>query len=479
MADNKIRSVYGGQADFIRAKLDGVGPGMCLAKWQQVSINLTAGLTHSCYHPRPHKIPLDELAASPSALHNTTHKKQQRKTMLEGGRPSECQYCWNIEDAPGDHLSDRHYRSGEPWAASTFEQVVSNPWDWDVTPSYVEVNFNQACNFKCSYCSPHLSSTWMQEAERFGPYPTLTPHNSLDHLRRAGLMPIPNRDHNPYVEAFWKWWPELYRSLKHFRMTGGEPLMDKNTYKVFDYIIKNPKPDLQLALTSNFCPDQRLFDKFIEQIDRIDEDDSVEHIMTFVSLDAIAARAEYIRHGMNYDLVMQNVRRYLSTGRRRSISFIITFNNMTVTSLRPLIESLIELRREFNVDKQLVWFDTPMLRSPQWQTLQTLPPRYRDILANDIEYFRQNIETADNRLYAVKDYEIAKLARALEWMKQGDALPADQLLRDRANFYRFFQEHDRRRDTSFLGTFPEMSDFWDLCEAANDDVTAAISNPHR
>ena len=150
MAKNAAKSVYLSDAERIKDKLDTIGPGMCLAKWQQVSINLTAGLTHSCYHPRPHAIPLDELEANPSALHNTSFKKLQRKTMLEGGRPPECQYCWNIEDAPGNHMSDRHYRSGEPWAATTFDQAVNNPWDWDVVPSYVEVNFNSACNLKCS-----------------------------------------------------------------------------------------------------------------------------------------------------------------------------------------------------------------------------------------------------------------------------------------------------------------------------------------
>ena len=118
MAKNAAKSVYLSDAERIKDKLDTIGPGMCLAKWQQVSINLTAGLTHSCYHPRPHAIPLDELEANPSALHNTSFKKLQRKTMLEGGRPPECQYCWNIEDAPGNHMSDRHYRSGEPWAAT-------------------------------------------------------------------------------------------------------------------------------------------------------------------------------------------------------------------------------------------------------------------------------------------------------------------------------------------------------------------------
>jgi organic radical activating enzyme len=117
----------------------------------------------------------------------------------------------------------------------------------------VEVNFNNACNFACSYCSPQFSTTWGKEIDRYGAYPTASPHNAPEHFE-GRRKPIANKDPNAYVDAFWRWWPELYKGLKHFRMTGGEPMMDKNTYRVFDYIIDNPKPDLHLNVTSNMCP---------------------------------------------------------------------------------------------------------------------------------------------------------------------------------------------------------------------------------
>jgi uncharacterized radical SAM superfamily Fe-S cluster-containing enzyme len=135
---------------------DQLGPALCLAKWQQVSLHLTTGMTNSCYHPPLHEIPVEPLKFYPSALHNTAHKKEQRKLMLAGQRPSECSYCWSAEN--NGQLSDRHYRSGEPWAAEHYEEIVNAPWDMDATPSYVEVNFNHACNLACSYCSPQFST---------------------------------------------------------------------------------------------------------------------------------------------------------------------------------------------------------------------------------------------------------------------------------------------------------------------------------
>ena len=88
-------------------KLNDISPSMCMAKWYQVTIHLQNGHTHSCHHPGTHQVPLDELAANPSALHNTLHKKKLREEMVSGVRPKECDYCWRIEDV--GERSDRTY----------------------------------------------------------------------------------------------------------------------------------------------------------------------------------------------------------------------------------------------------------------------------------------------------------------------------------------------------------------------------------
>ena len=118
--------------------------------------------------------------------------------MMEGVRPKECSYCWNIEDT--GNYSDRHYRSGEPWAMMDFDKIMADPMA-DINPRYVEVNFNHACNFKCSYCSPQFSTTWGQEINEHGAYPTQSPHNAPEHFV-GDRKPIPNKDTNPYVDSF-------------------------------------------------------------------------------------------------------------------------------------------------------------------------------------------------------------------------------------------------------------------------------------
>jgi organic radical activating enzyme len=455
------QSTFMSSAEQMKSAL---GPAMCLAKWKQVSLHLPTGLNNSCYHPPLHEIDASSLASNPSTLHNTPYKKQQRKIMLRQERPQECGYCWAMED--NNKLSDRHYRSGEPWAAKDFDNIVNSTGDEDVLPSYVEVNFNHACNLKCSYCSPQFSSSWQQEMDHFGAYPTSTKHNDPSHFVGRN-RPIPVREHNPYVEAFWQWWPTLYPELEHFRMTGGEPLMDKNTYRVFDYVLENPSKKLHLNVTSNFSVDESLWRKYKDYVKRLCDTNDVklEHFMQYVSLDGWGTQAEYMRHGLDFDLLWDRVNQFLEEiPYRNSLTFIVTMNNLSVTSLEHLFAGILGLRKTYSKTYQRVWFDTPVLRQPHWQSLQILPESYAERLEYLWAWMVRQTETPEDPFHGFKDYEIARLDRDIAWMRDGQKLDPAQLQLRKADFYRFFNEHDRRRGTDFLKTFPEMREWWKECE---------------
>lgn len=454
------KSIFLNSAEEARDKL---GASLCLAKWKQISLHLPTGLNNSCYHPPLHSIDQSLLEQDPSALHNTAHKKEQRRIMLRNERPQECSYCWTQEDL--GNLSDRHYRSGEPWAAKDFETIKNSTGDEDVIPSYVEVNFNHACNLRCSYCSPQFSSSWADEIVRHGAYPTLVPHNAPEHFT-GNRRPIPAREHNPYVDAFWKWWPDLYPELEHFRMTGGEPLMDNNTYRVFDYVLANPSPKLHLNVTSNFSVEPKLFDKYLDYVKRLcdNDDKKLEHFMQYVSLDSVFAKAEYIRHGLNFERLWDNVNRFLTeVPYRSSLTFIITMNNLNVTSLKDLIFNIYGLRDLYSKTYQRVWFDTPILRKPEWQSLQLLPESYIDQLEFVWSFMLKKLETEDKPFKGFKDYEVQRLQRVIDWMREGSKLDSTYVKQQKANFYRFFKEHDQRRGTNFGLTFPEMREFYLEC----------------
>ena len=461
---NKGDESVGTQSKFLNSAeqmQQRLGEGLCLAKWKQVSLHLTTGHTNSCYHPPLHKIQLSDIEQHPSGLHNTAHKKAQRVIMLQNQRPAECQYCWNMEDQ--GKLSDRHYRSGEPWAAVDFEKIRNSDGTEDAIPSYVEVNFNSVCNLKCSYCSPQFSSTWADEIARNGAYPTSRPHNDPAHFA-GDRRPIPAREHNPYVEAFWEWWPTLYPELEHFRMTGGEPLLDRNTYRVFDYVLANPSPKLHLNVTSNFSVDEKSWQRYKGYLKQLCEEGVLEHFMQYVSLDGWGEQAEYMRDPMDFELVWDRVNQFLTEiPYRNSLTFIVTMNNLSVASLEKLMAGILGLRKTYSKTYQRVWFDTPVLREPAWQSLQILPESYAERLEYLWGWMLRNIETEEDPLHGFKDYEIARLDRDIAWMRAGQNQDPQLLRRHQADFYRFFSEYDRRRGTDFLRTFPEMRAWWEEC----------------
>jgi len=453
-----MSSDYMKSAVEAKEKLNKVSSSMCLAKWMQTSLHLTTGKTNSCYHPPLHSINKEQIAVDPAKLHNTDEKKQQRDLMLQGKRPDGCSYCWRLED--NQQMSDRHYRSGEPWAMQEYENILKNPHA-DVVPTYVEVDFSNACNFACSYCSPQYSTTWAQEIQDLGAYPTTKPHNDPTHF--VGSNKVLPQKQNPYVEAFWKWWPDLYPKLKHFRMTGGEPMMDVNTYKVFDYVIANPKKDLHLNVTSNFCPPTAsLGDKYFDSVKTMCDGAMIEHFMQFVSLDAWDDKAEYIRHGMNFNTVWSNVHRYLDEIKGyNSLTFIITLNNLSVSSLKTMMQQILKLRQQYSNDYQRVWFDTPILRQPIWQHIGLLDSSFNLYFEDAINFMR--MYQHNEKMGAFRDFEIAKLERAYQVMQQG----LENNEEHKANFWKFFKTHDARRSTDMLKTFPEYGSFFDECKKAS------------
>ena len=272
--------------------------------------------------------------------------------------------------------------------------------------------------------------------------------------------PVPNRDENPYVDAFWEWWPELYPKLEHFRMTGGEPLMDRNTFRVFEYVLALPKPDLHLNVTSNFSVEQGLFVKYIEYVKKMCSGNYLEHFMQYVSVDSMGVQAEYIRDGLKMHRLIGYVEHYLREVKyKNSLTFIITMNNLSVTRLKELLDWVLHLRRKHNKEYNKIWFDTPLLRQPAWQSLQILPESYAQKLDDVANWMEENIEYSTG----FKDFEVQRMRRTIAWMREGQQLDKDYIKEQKANFFLFFNEHDKRRDTNFLETFPEMESWWLEC----------------
>ena len=449
--------------DNINRAINEISPSFCVAKWKQVTMHLQNGQTHSCHHPDTHSVPIEEVVIDCSALHNTKYKKQQRKLMLEGQRPPECAYCWRVEDA--GQLSDRTFKSADHWAYPYMDEIVKTPWDQNVDPSYVEVSFSNVCNFKCSYCAPHISSQWMEEIERHGPYPTSYRFNNIEWLKRSNKMPIPNNQDNPYVDAFWQWWPTMYRNLKTFRITGGEPLLSKNTFKVLDYINENPNPELNFSVNTNLNVPDDLLNKFIEKIKDIQKNKKIKSFVLHTSAEAHGAQAEYIRFGMNYADWIKNLNRVIVEIPGCSVNIMSTYNLMSIPRYAKFLEDVLYIRKSHAHIARLnrrpaVTLDIPYLREPKHQAAYLIPETLMHYVHEQIAYMESNKDTTGS-LVGFNEHEIYKLHRIRSVIEDELRNPAPDTNRWRKDFAIFVQEHDLRRGTDFVNTFPELKDMYE------------------
>ena len=249
----------------IMPEVDKISPTFCLAKWHHVTIYLQTGETHSCYHPAPHKIPLEEVEENYTAIHNTKHKKEMRRQMQIGKRPAECDYCWKMEDMKKDAVSDRTFKT-IIYTDEELQAAYNADWNANTNLKTFEIAFDRTCNLACSYCNASFSTTWAKDINKHGPYENLV-SDGAGAFKHNGDWAAPYNDDadNPYIQAFWKWWDNgLADSLDEIRITGGEPLMSGNTWKLFDWF-EEQDTNMRFAINSNLIAKESIIDKLIEK----------------------------------------------------------------------------------------------------------------------------------------------------------------------------------------------------------------------
>jgi organic radical activating enzyme len=442
-----------------RDRLNKVGPGFCAMKWWHQTLYLHTGDNHSCYHPRPHHIPIHEIQADPAALHNTEHKKQQRKTMLEGGRPDECYYCWNIEDLEGDHISDRMIHSSSSFAINELESLGEKAWDENVNPRYLEVSFGNGCNYRCGYCCPQASTLWMDEIKKHGNYDLTYNQYGIDFLD-WGTYYGP-KDDNPYIEAFWKWWPSLRKDLWTLRITGGEPLMNPGSMQFFDLLEKEPAPQLEISINTNLGVTKNKMIKFFDRVQSLLEQKKIKSFSLYTSIEGWGEQAEYMRTGLKCDHWEENFKEALSRGFK--IGIMCTYNVLCVATYQNFLKRVMHWRKEIGSQGlHQIQFDVPYLKEPPHWMLNILP---RDFLMPHMDDTLKFI--ADNKDWFT-DVEYEKFKRVRDYADQ-NPVDKEKIHQGRRDFYSFFKENDKRLGTDLLKTFPMYEDFYNQCKKVYDN----------
>lgn len=441
--------------------MDAISPSFCLAKWHHTTIYLQTGETHSCYHPAPHPIDIKKIGWDPSALHNTEHKKSERRAMMAGRRPEGCQYCWNIEDMGPELVSDRHIRNASIYRPARLAEIVEKGSDFRVNPEYVEISFGNECNFKCGYCHPKASSKFMNEIRDHGPYDMVDNHRcDID------WMTLYEEEGNPFVEAWWQWWPQIRHDINILRITGGEPLLHGSMWKLLDDLEANPMPNLELNINSNLGVKTVLVERMAAKVRRLLDAGHLKDFQLFTSLDTWGPQAEYIRFGLDLDTWERNLDVYMTTCRQPA-TLMVTFNALSVPNFRQLLAKILEWRKKYAPTDgkrrkfRDIRFDTPYLREPLQYDINILPKdEFMPYMEECLAFMESNEDDMDKDKFG--RLEVDKFRRVVRYMEK-TAYDDDRLATGRRDFYRWFKEYDRRKGTDFRSTFPELAGFYDSC----------------
>ena len=436
--------------EYKRRVIDIKSESFCGAKWYNATIWLGSGMTTSCHHPLPHKVSVEDVINNPKALHNTAQKKLERNQMQSGKRPSGCEYCWKIEDIGRDNISDRVYKT-VIYSDEDLDRAYKLESSADVDLQTLEIAFDRTCNFACSYCNPAFSSTWVNDLDRNGPYMELVSdgRNHFTHTHPSSQL-YRFGESNPYVDAFFKWWEsDLHRTLKELRLTGGEPLMSGETFKLLEWF-KTNDTDIKFAMNSNLGAKDELIDRLI------DATHSIKHFHLYTSNEAMGQQSEYIRDGLVWDKWTANVEKVLRDGNLEGFHMMCTINALCLDSLPEFLDHCVEWKDLCGRDYPT--FSLNILRFPSFQSPLVLP----DEIRNTYKVKLQQWFNANKNNPLLHQFELNQLQRLIDYLdvvKTPHIGAAEQSVLQQ-DFKKFFTQYDLRRGKNFIETFPVLAKWY-------------------
>ena len=280
----------------------------CQLKWNWTSLYLNGGFSRTCHRTAETQLTPENF----ENFHNTDIVLSDRKRMLQGLWPEEsCSYCRRLEESGG--MSDRLRQIDIPNMSPP--ELLDDPTAVVVSPTVLEVFFNNTCNLGCLYCTPFLSSVINAENQKFDfDQPGLN------------LKPVDThyKDLSPY---FWKWFPTGFPKLKRFGVLGGEPMYQKELDKLLDMIEANPNPDCELNIVSNLMVSTDRVAMFVERFKHLTQTNKIKRVDITCSIDCWGPQAEYVRWGLDLDQWLKNFELMISN------DWLYININQTVTAL--------------------------------------------------------------------------------------------------------------------------------------------------
>ena len=234
-----------------------------------------------------------------------------REKMLKGSRPSECDYCYKLED---QNISSPRNRENQTWGNwnsthNVIEKIFTDYLDQrKVKPISYDLRYSNTCTLKCRMCNSSSSSALNAE------------YKKINHRWPEKFWFTDNPRINHELE--------LHADIQKIYLAGGEPLVEPLNLELLDKLA-DYNPNLVILINTSL---NHLSDKFVSVLNKF------KYLTLVVSIDGTDEINDYIRHGSNFDVVVNNIRRMM----HHDIMFSTCVSMYNIFNIKKLIEFITE-----------------------------------------------------------------------------------------------------------------------------------------
>lgn len=337
-----------------------------------------------------------------------------RQEFLENNQSPICQRCWHEEENGKKSLRLRLF---DPVNYTT-EQSFINPATFDIVnkinsrsylkgPEVLTIKNGNICNAKCRVCHPGDSNRWISDASRLKEI-TGKQYYAINQQER-------NWTDDQLEEIF-----SLSAGLKRLELFGGEPMYNKQVARLLERIVNaGYSKNIILYINTNGSVN------IVEKMPYIKDFKEVE---IGVSIDGVEKHFEYIRHGLEYKIVKDNIsawQEYFIKHNTKyyidSISTVEILNIYYLPELKQAVMDILPLSPFWN-----------LLVDPAYLFIKNMPDGIKDAVRTKL-----SADPEFNDLLAVMNQS----ADLNEWQK----------------FLEITSALDQIRNEDFSQTFPEFN----------------------
>lgn len=348
--------------------------------------------------------------------------RRMRLNMLQEKPSPQCVNCYEKEKNGFMSLRQESNRN----FAYVADYVDDTQSDGSVEPNiiYWDMRFSNLCNFSCVMCGPEFSSNWVKNLNN------LHGKNDSKIMYARGNKELNWEMVEPYID-----------NLHKIYFAGGEPLMMEEHWKLIDELLKRGKNDIELWYNTNFSETKYKGRSAFELWKEF------ETVSIGASLDAMGARAEYIRYGTKWDRIVRNREEMLEIC--PEVDFFISCTLQVFNSYH-----IVDFHNDW-VNRGLIKtydFNVNILQGPECYRLSVLPEHMKEEVIQLYEEHLENIKELDDIKRASSGFE-----GAINLMVNEDKTNLLPSFRELVGYY----ERAINKTNCFIETFPELKELMD------------------